>query len=116
MTFFMALMLFLHFLGLAVLVGTWIATFKTPTVTKGQLYGAILMLVTGLAMFAGIEMDPDRVANHMKIGVKILILLVILVASIIGSRKASRGEPVSTGLAHAVGGMAVINTAVAVFW
>ena len=31
-------------------------------------------------------------------------------------RKAKKGEPVSTGLAHAVGGMGFINMAVAVFW
>ena len=45
-----------------------------------------------------------------------LILLVVLVAAFIGMRKTQRNEPVSTGLAHAVGGMALINAAVAVFW
>ena len=45
-----------------------------------------------------------------------MILLVVLVAAFIGMRKTQRNEPVSTGLAHAVGGMALINAAVAVFW
>ena len=52
----------------------------------------------------------------MKIGIKLVILIAILVAAIIGRRKVKRGEEVSTGIAHAVGGLTLINVAIAVFW
>lgn len=43
-------------------------------------------------------------------------VIAILVAAIIGRRKVKRGEEVSTGIAHAVGGLTLINVAIAVFW
>ncbi len=117
MTFLLSLMLFLHIVGVAVIVGTWIYTMKTPTVTVSQFWAAVLMLVTGLVMVGIREMSGGHDSlNFAKIGVKFVILLVVLVAAFIGMRKTQRGEPESTGLAHAVGGMALINAAVAVFW
>ncbi|MBO4146008.1 hypothetical protein QWJ06_08145 [Kocuria rhizophila] len=115
MTFLLNLLLFLHIVGVAVIVGTWIYTMKRPTVTSGQFWAAVLMLITGLGLVGIREMDGGSI-NYAKITVKIVILLVVLVASFIGMRKTQRNEPVSTGLAHAVGGMALINAAVAVFW
>ena len=54
--------------------------------------------------------------NHIKIAVKILLALGVAIAAFIGQRKHKAGEPISTGLAHAVGGLAVINVAVATIW
>ena len=116
MTFLTGLLVFLHLVGAAIIVGTWIYTMKRPTVTSGQFWAAIVMLLTGLVMVVFREMQDGFAVNHMKIGVKLIILLVVAVAAFIGMRKTKRGEPVSTGLAHAVGGLAVINAAVAVFW
>ncbi|NLF92075.1 MAG: hypothetical protein GX570_12165, partial [Corynebacterium marinum] len=45
-----------------------------------------------------------------------VILVGVLVAAVIARRKVARDEPVSKGLAHAVGGMSLINIAIAVFW
>ena len=39
-----------------------------------------------------------------------------LVAAVMGRRKVAKGEAVPTGTAHAVGGLALINVALAVFW
>nr|WP_257792228.1 hypothetical protein [Arthrobacter dokdonellae] len=39
--------------------------------------------------------------------------MAVLIAAIVGCRKAAAKQEVSTGLAHAVGGMALINIAVA---
>ena len=41
MSFLFSLMLFLHFLGLAVIIGTWLFTMKRPTVTSGQFLSLI---------------------------------------------------------------------------
>lgn len=107
--------LFLHIVGAAALLGGWLATFKTPTVGKWQHIGAWIMLVSGLALVGSLE-SGDATVNHMKIGIKALLLIAILVAAIIGRRKVAKNEPVSTGLAHAVGGLTLINVALAVFW
>ena len=115
MTFLLNLLLFLHIVGVAVIVGTWIHTMKRPTVTPAQFWAAVLMLITGVGLVGVHEMSGGGI-NYVKIGVKIVILLVVLVSAFIGMRKTKRNEPVSTGLAHAVGGMALINAAIAVFW
>ncbi|MFW6599375.1 hypothetical protein ACQBAU_11915 [Propionibacteriaceae bacterium Y2011] len=103
---------------MAAIVGTWVATFKTPTVHIAQLIGACGSLLTGLLLTGLAEMaaTADDPVNHAKIGTKLVIALVVLVPAIIGYRKARKGEEVSTGLAHAVGGTAVINVLVATLW
>ena len=116
MVFLFNLMLFLHFVGLAIIIGTWFFTMKRPTVTVGQFWASIIMLLSGLALVALREMQEGFQLNHVKIGVKLVILIVVAITAFIGMRKTQRHEPVSTGLAHAVGGMALINAAVAVFW
>ncbi|GER24448.1 hypothetical protein NCCP1664_29430 [Zafaria cholistanensis] len=115
MDFLHALLVFLHILGAAAIVGGWLATFKTPTVGKFQWYGGIAQLVTGLLLVALAEMGEDPV-NHAKIAVKLLLGVGVFVAALIGRRKLARGGEVSTGLAHGVGGLGLIAMAVAVLW
>ncbi|MGP9503967.1 hypothetical protein ACT3TS_17355 [Specibacter sp. AOP5-B1-6] len=117
MTLVTSILVFLHVLGAAAIVGGWFATFKKPTILPIQLWGAIAQLVTGLALVGLAEANGSpSAAFHIKIGVKIIIAIAVLVPAIIGYRKAAKGEAVSTGLAHAVGGMALINIAVATLW
>lgn len=104
-----------HIFGTAALVGGWLATFRTPTVGVWQHYGAWIQLVTGLLLVGLLEMGDGSV-NHMKIGIKLLIVIGVVVAAVIGRRKIARGEEVSKGLAHAVGGLSLINMAIAVLW
>ncbi|WP_309079994.1 hypothetical protein [Zhihengliuella sp.] len=117
MDFLHALLVFFHLLGAAALVGGWLASFKTPTVGTWQHAGAWVQLVTGLALTFLAEMDPDGgELNHAKIGVKLVLLIAVLVAAIIGRRKMKNGDPVPTGIAHTVGGFSLVNIALAVFW
>ncbi len=104
-----------HLLSMAAIVGGWFASFKAPSVSKVQLIGSIGSLVTGLLLVGLAEMG-DGSLNHIKIGVKLVLALAVMVAAIIGARKAGKGEEVSTGLAHAVGGTALINVLVATLW
>ncbi|MGA7205865.1 MAG: hypothetical protein WBX27_14670 [Specibacter sp.] len=115
MTVLQNILVFLHVLGAAAIVGGWFATFKKPTVLPIQLWGAIAQLVTGLAL-VGILGATHEPVNYAKIAVKLVIAVVVLVPAIIGYRKAKAGQEVPTGLAHAVGGMALINIAVATIW
>ncbi|WOO96989.1 hypothetical protein [Micrococcus terreus] len=115
MDFVHSLVLFLHFVGTAALLGGWLATFRNPTVLQWQHIGAWTQLVTGVALVGLLEMGDGQV-NHIKIAVKLVVLIAVLVAAIIGRRKVAKDQPVSTGLAHAVGGLTLVNVALAVFW
>lgn len=115
MDFLKLILVFVHILGAGAIFGGWLANFKTPTVNVWQWYGALVQLITGLALVGIAEAGTDPV-NHAKIGVKIVIAIVIAVAAFIGRKKVKAGEEVSTGIAHAVGGMAFINIAVATLW
>ena len=115
MDFVHSLVLFLHFVGTAALLGGWLATFRNPTVLQWQHIGAWIQLVTGVALVGLLEMGDGQV-NHIKIAVKLVVLIAVLVAAIIGRRKIAKDQPVSTGLAHAVGGLSLVNVALAVFW
>lgn len=115
MDFLHSLTLFIHFVGAAALLGSWLVTFRQPTVTSWQHIGAWVQLVTGVLLVGLLEMN-DGTVNHIKIAVKLVVLIAILVAAVLGRRRVRRGEPVSTGLAHAVGGLTLLNVALAVFW
>lgn len=117
MTFLHSLVLFAHFVGAAALLGGWLATLKKPTVLQWQFIGAWVQLISGVLLVGLLEMRDDAgPVNHIKIAVKLVILVAVLVAAIIGRRKVKRGEDVSTGIAHSVGGLTLVNVAIAVFW
>lgn len=117
MDFLFNLSLFFHFLGAAALVGGWLATFRQPTVLKWQHIGAWVQLVSGLLLVGLLEMNEDAgPLNHMKIGIKILVLIAVLATAIIGRRRVAKNEAVPTGIAHSVGGLSLINIGIAVFW
>ncbi len=112
-----SLTLLLHLLGAAALVGGWLATFRQPTVLGVQHVGAWVQLVSGILLVGLLEMNDDaEPVNHVKIAVKLLILVGVLVAAIVGRRRIARGGTVPTGVAHTVGGLALVNIAVAVLW
>lgn len=111
----MKLVLILHFIGLAGIVGGWISTIKAPHVNKAILHGAILQVVTGILLVGLREMqDGADPLNHMKIGIKLLIAIVILVVAIMGIRKEAKAQGSTATLAHVAGGLAIVNIAIAV--
>lgn len=108
------LVLILHFIGLAGIIGGWIATVKAPQVNKAILHGSILQVVTGIVLVGLREMEGDVDMNHMKVGIKLIIALVIMVVAIIGTKREAKA-PGSTGsLAMTAGILAIVNVAIAV--
>ena len=108
-------MVFLHIVGAAMIVGIWIGNMKKPTVHPRQFDGAALQLLTGIVMM-GLIPALDMDANYAKLGIKFAVALVVGVLAFIGRRKDKKGEPISTGLAHSVGGLALLNVAIATLW
>jgi hypothetical protein len=111
--FVLDLVLVLHFLGLAAILGAWLVQRSAPKVTKAFLHGAIVQVVTGL-LLVGLREMQDLEVNNAKIGIKMFVALAILVISIIGVRK-EKTDPDSTALlANVAAALAVVNIAVAV--
>jgi hypothetical protein len=109
------IMVFLHIVGAAMIVGIWIGNMKKPTVHPRQFDGAALQIITGIVMMGlipALHMD----ANYFKLGIKFAIALAVAVLAFMGRRKYKKDEPISKGLAHSVGGLALLNVAIATLW
>jgi hypothetical protein len=109
------IMVFLHIVGAAMIVGIWIGNMKKPTVHPRQFDGAALQIITGIVMMGlipALHMD----ANYFKLGIKFAIALAVGVLAFMGRRKYKKDEPISKGLAHSVGGLALLNVAIATLW
>jgi hypothetical protein len=109
------IVVFLHIVGAAMIVGIWIGQMKKPTVHPRQFDGAMLQLLTGVALM-GLIPALDIDADYAKLGVKLAVAVAVGVLAFIGRRQYKKGEDVSIGLAHAVGGLALLNVAVATLW
>jgi hypothetical protein len=115
------ILVFLHIVGAAMIVGLWIGQMKKPTVHPRQFDGAMLQLLTGIALMGLIpalaSSDPAFAdPNYVKLGIKFAIGLAVGVLAFIARRKYKKGEDVSKGLAHGVGGLALLNVAIATLW
>jgi hypothetical protein len=109
------IVVFLHIVGAAMIVGIWIGNMKKPTVHPRQFDGAATQLLTGIVLM-GLIPALDMDANYFKLGVKFAIALAVVVLAFIGRRKYKNGEDISKGLAHSVGGLALANIAIATIW
>ncbi len=118
-------MLVAHFVGLAAVIGPFILQLRW----KGQygfavvLGGAITQLVTGLALVGLAEMRAaqlDFEVDHVKVAVKLVIGVLVFVAALIGYLKQRKTEGGGgrelMPYFHTAGGLALVNTALAVFW
>jgi hypothetical protein len=107
------LLLFLHFLGLASLIGGLLVQIRKPQrrITPAILYGALTELVTG-PLLIGIDTALDKAISEPKTGLKLLALLVITVLAFIFRRRATLAPIVFFVLLA----LSVFAVAVAVFW
>ena len=108
------LVVILHFIGLASLLGGFLTQMSAPTkvISPAMVHGMWTMLVTGVALAGFASMDPDEVANHSKFGIKFLILAVIIVLVLQGKKK----DSVEKGTFLAIGLLSITNIAIAVMW
>lgn len=116
-----SILLFLHLLGAAMVFGIWVATFKQGVVLPGQFHAALLQVLTGFALYF-IQMAEGMTLNHMAIGIKMVFALLIALAAFKGQKlykqAKAAGDPKAgrnVALAHTVGGLSLLNIALAVF-
>ncbi len=120
MDFVYDLILILHFIGLASVVGGFLVQMKSREkgVNPAMLHGAIVQLVTGLLLVGISEMGlalpyPGWESwDHVKIGVKLLTTIIITVLAVVGRRKGGT----QVGLWGAIGGLSIANIFIAVLW
>jgi membrane protein required for beta-lactamase induction len=104
-----------HLLGMAALVGTWFTVLRAPRIAAGMVHGALLQLVTGIAMVGLRESGAyviDEPLDRVKITVKLGVALIVVVLGWVNRKR----EDPPAGLVHTVGGLAVVNVVVAAMW
>lgn len=113
MEFLRHLLLFIHFVSFAALLGSLLGQINSPerVVNTVTAWGARLALLAGLLLVGVLEAD-DFDVNHAKVGTKLVIALVV-VGLVEANRK--RGK-LADGLYFGLIGLTALNVAVAVFW
>ena len=107
----------LHFLGLASLIGGWLVQLRAVGeryVSAAILYGVVTQLVTGVLLVGlaeGVD-SLDRPVDRTKIGVKLVVTLVVTVLYWANRLR----QYIPNGLYFLIGLLAVGNVVVAVFW
>ncbi len=106
-------LVFLHLIGFAALFGGAFTQIKGPkrVVNAAMFHGAIVQLVTGLGLQLMLELGDGDVP-HIKLGIKLVVLIAIGVLVLMNRRKPS----VATGAFSAIFGLTLFNAAIAVFW
>lgn len=107
------LLLVLHFIGLAAIIGGVLVQLRAETrrIDAFVLHGGWTQLLTGLALVGVDEAIGDDV-NNAKIAVKLLVLLGILAIAFVFRKRPS----VPTWAWAGIGGLTVLNIAIAVLW
>ena len=100
-----------HFIGLAAIIGSFIFQLPRGSVLnfRAMLIGSIVQLVTGVGLIATRKLTELPVIDE-KMAVKMAIAVIVLVAVIIGQRRASRPLFLTAGIA------AIANVVVATVW
>ena len=92
MTVVKGIVLVLHLLGMAAILGGWFATRHEGRVHPAMLWGARAQILTGLILVGIVEAtaDPTDPPNHPKVGVKLLVALAVVACMEIANARQRR--------------------------
>lgn len=110
------ILLVLHIIGFGAVFGASLGQLMnvkngTAKVSNGIMHGALLLLVTGLALVGMVYAVGDQPDNA-KIGVKLLVLIGLFVVVLMNRKK----EKASGGVLGAILALSAANVAIAVLW
>ena len=107
------ILVLLHLIGFAALLGGVLVQLrsKEPEVNAAMLHGSLTLLITGLALVILEEIGPNPV-NYVKVAIK-LVVSAIVVLLVVKNRKFAS---IPRGLWVLIGGLTILNAAVAVLW
>lgn len=111
------ILLVLHFVGLASLLGGVIAQVpaikaRAATINSAIFHGTLTQLVTGILLVGVIQMADLGEVDNAKIGVKLAVVIVIAVLAIMNRKK----ERVANWALLTIAALTVLNICIAVFW
>jgi hypothetical protein len=103
-----------HLIGFALLLGGAVVQYLTAKlrINPAMLWGAIIQVVTGVALSAPLRGGGDDEPSPVKLGVKLLIAVLIFIMVFVPRKR----EAVARGHFLAIVGMTLVNAAVATFW
>ena len=104
----------LHLLGMAAILGGWIAARAGSTSFAPLVWGARAQVVTGLLLVGLNEMNDESLI-HAKVAVKLLVAIAVAACAEIAAARARKGEP-KPALVDAAAGLTVRNVLVVVLW
>jgi hypothetical protein len=105
----------LHLLGMAAILGGWLAIrLGAPRGLMPLVWGARAQVVIGLVLVALNEFNREEL-NNVKIGVKLVVALAVAACAEIANARARKGSE-QPALVNAAAGLAVVNMLVAVLW
>ncbi len=105
---------YLHLVGFALLLGGAIVQYLSGKlrINSAMLWGAILQLITGIALSAPLRDDDADEPAPAKLAVKLIIAILIFIMVFFARKR----EAVNKGHFMAIIGLTLVNAAVAVFW
>lgn len=106
----------IHLIGFAVLFGAWAtqAFAGKRQITKVMDWGLAIAGVAGLILAAPWGVDGPM--NYVKIGVKLVVLLIIGAMLGIGAARQKRGGTVPPAVFWLIGVLTLANAAIALLW
>lgn len=108
------LLLVLHFVGWAVVLGGTAVSIKAKVLNPGVLHGVLTALVTGVAMVGLASADvAGNAPDNAKVGVKLLVALVVAGVVVYGTKAPAK---VTRALLATIMGLTTLNVAIAVLW
>lgn len=124
MTALRDVLLILHFIGLAAVIGSFLFQVrrKGGFETNWIVIGLVVQLVTGLGLMGLIDATTDGGANHAKLGVKLVITLVALVLAFVARARQKRADAgqakdkAALPFFHSAGALAIVDVLIAVIW
>jgi cytochrome bd-type quinol oxidase subunit 2 len=117
MTFAQNVLLILHFVGLASLLGGFLVQLRTTprVINNAMFHGALLQLITGILLVAVIEMQKNEpgaeTINNTIMGIKLVVLLIITALIVVNRKK----EQISNAIWLAIGLLTLLNIVIAVY-
>jgi hypothetical protein len=114
--FLRLLLRYIHLIGFTMLLGGFLAQYLTGTLRVSVLMraGLATMIATGLLLAIPFPSDVDL--DYVKLGVKLGIAAMIGAAFGVTITRDRAGKAVSRWQFLLIGGLALLNAAVAVFW
>ncbi|MTE20641.1 hypothetical protein F0L17_16300 [Streptomyces sp. TRM43335] len=106
----------LHIVGIGALLGGFMTQMKAmgageARIVPAMLHGALTMLVTGVAL-VGLNEADDQTVDHVKIGVKLAVLVVVLALVYVKRDE----EKVPAPVFGTIGLLTVANIFIATMW